>query len=359
MVTNSLGLGAKKTLESFVVEMDKKLAEYWEEEKNNNFGYSDLYRKLVRKMIDHASEHNLRKAKRLRGSLAYYGFLLGGKMDERIWRVAVGMELIQTALLMHDDFMDEDLLRRGKPTTQVYFADGDRHYGDSMAVNTGDVVLCLGYEQVAKCGFESGLVVKAMTTLLRGVAETAYGQAFDVSLSRINGLSETEVLALHKGKTSIYTYKNPLLVGGMLAGLSEAALKVMEDYAYLAGVAFQLQDDVLGLFGDEEKTGKSSNSDLIQAKNTLLIIKALEMVNEEQKESMLKVWGNKKASLGDIEKVKKTIMDCGSVEYSVLVSRKIAGEAVEKIRELRKMKLNTKAIDYLEGIADYMVNREM
>ncbi len=359
MVQNPLGIKAKTSLEGFVVEMDKRLAGYWEVEKKVDFGFSEKHRMLVKKMLEHASEHNLRKAKRLRGSLVYYSFLLGREKDERIWKAAMGMELVQTALLMHDDFMDEDVLRRGKPTTQVFFAGGDKHYGDSMAVNVGDAVLCLGYELVTKCGFEPELVINATASLLRGITQTAFGQAFDVSLPKMGGLIESEVLALHKAKTAIYTYKNPLMVGGILGGLSAEVLGVLEDYAYLAGVAFQLQDDVLGLFGDEEKTGKSSDSDLIQAKNTLLIVKALESGDENQKKAVNEAWGNKSATMEQLSSAKKAIVESGSVEYSIGVSRKIAQDAVVKVRELRKMNLNNEAIDYLEGIAEYMVEREM
>ena len=110
------------------------------------------------------------------------------------------MELVHAALLMHDDFMDEDQTRRGGPTTHMYFGGG--HYGDSMAVDIGDALLCLGFELVED------------KEILRAIVNTAYGQAYDVSLEKFGKWTEDDVLTMHKAKTAIYTYENPLFIGG-------------------------------------------------------------------------------------------------------------------------------------------------
>ncbi len=108
----------------------------------------------------------------------------------------------------------------------------------------------------------------------------------------LNGCIEKDVTDIHHGKTSIYTYENPLHIGAILAGASTNDLELLSKYAIPGGIAFQIQDDILGLFGNTEKTGKPAHSDLRQGKMTLLIIKALEKANPNQKSKLLKLWVN-------------------------------------------------------------------
>jgi len=360
MVNNSLGYQAKKKLEELVIKIDQKLENYWNEEIEKEFGFEEAQKGLVKKVLMHAKEHNLRAAKRLRASFVYYGYLLSGiKPDEEIWKVMEGIELVQTALLMHDDFMDEDKLRRGLPTTHEYFGEGDKHYGESMAVNVGDVVLCLGYERVLSCGLDTERVLEATRILMRGITNTAFGQIYDVTLPKLGELTEEKVLAVHRAKTSIYTFQNPLIIGGILAGLDKKVLEILKEYSFKGGVAFQLQDDVLGMFGEQEKTGKSVNSDLLQGKSTLLIAKTLEMGNETQKKALLGAWGNKEATGEAIEKAKMAIKESGSLDYSIDKAKSFAREAMEIAESLNKDNLGKEAVDYLKGIADFIVTREI
>lgn len=360
MVKDLLGNKAKETLMNFVEIIDEKLKLCWQDEIDLNFGFDNDQKKMVLDMLEHAKEHNLRSGKRLRASFVYYSYLLGGgELNEKIWRAAIAIELIHTALLMHDDFMDEDLLRRGKPTTNAYYGKNDKHYGNSMAVNLGDAVLCLGYKKLLDSGFEADRVNMALGQLLRGIENTAFGQAYDMTLSKLTNISSESVMALHKTKTAIYTYENPLFIGGILAGLDKEIMQILHKYSMLGGVAFQLQDDILGVFGDTEKTGKSDNSDLLQGKLTLLITYIKEFGNMEQRACIDKVWGNKNATSDEIILAKKAIVGSGSYQHSVDVAKGMAKDAAEAISKLRTTNLKVEAIDYLEGIARYMVERQV
>lgn len=360
MTSNNLGDKAKQTLIDFVRLCDTRLEKYWDSEIELGFGYNKTQKELVKKMLLHAREHNLRPGKRLRASFVYYGYLLGHKdVDEKIWKAAEAVELVHTSLLMHDDFMDMDEERRGKPTTQIFFGVGDAHYGESMAVNMGDSVLCLGFERLLESGFSDEKVKKAMQKMLRGITNTVFGQAYDVSLPKLGELTEEKVMSLHRAKTAIYTYENPLFIGGILAGLPNEVFEILEKYSIDGGIAFQLQDDILGVFGDEETTGKSADSDIKQGKVTLLAVKTMELGNEAQKNDFMTAWGKNGAKPEEIAKAKKAIVDCGSYEYSVEVAKKMAQNAADHANRLRKLSLNAKAIDFLEGIALYMVDREV
>ncbi len=364
-----LGQAAKNNLIDFVVEIDKKLEACWQTEIDKNFGFGQKQKDLVREMLLHASEHNLRPSKRIRSALVYYGYLLGQKLKtektqkfkktNEIWRVCEAVELIHTSLLMHDDFMDRDMFRRGKPTTQEFFAKGDDHYGDSMAVCVGDAVLCLGYERFLEADFEKGKLVSALKQLLRGIANTAFGQAYDNSLMKLGRFSSQDVLDLHYAKTALYTYETPLISGAILSEVNNEVLEILKNYSKYAGIAFQLQDDILGVFGDEGKTGKSSNSDLLQGKVTMMYIKAMEVATDLQKQKIGLVWGNEKAEKEQIEEVKEIFKQTRSYEYSVDEARKLASMAADDVRKLREFDLNHEAIDFLEGIATHMVERDV
>lgn len=351
---------AKDTLMQFVPIIDAKLKQYWETEINLNFGFNQKQRDLVKKMLLHAGEHNLRPAKRIRAVFVYYGYLLGKTIDKNIWNACMSVELVHTALLMHDDFMDQDDTRRGKPTTQKYFEDGDAHYGESMAVDIGDGVLELGHELLLKANYDPKLVLKANQKLMRGIANTAWGQAYDVTLEKlIDQCSEDDVMTVHKAKTAIYTYENPLYIGAILAGLGDDVLKVLTDYSMDGGVAFQLQDDILGIFGDPVKTGKSANSDLLQGKVTLLILKTLTDGTPQQIAALKKVWGKRSATDFDIENAKLAIKESDSLDYSIKVSRGLAQKAASAAKDLLKLNCNSEAVDFIAGVSEYMANREL
>ncbi len=364
-IDSSLGEAAKRSLIAFVEVIDKKLEEMWQEEIDRKFGFNKEQKELILEMLLHAREHNLRPAKRIRGAFVVYGYMLGQKtrnldnIDQRVWKVACGVELVHTALLMHDDFMDRDKTRRGKMTTQEYFANGDSHFGDCLAVCLGDAVLCIGYEMIQRSGFEAEKVVLIMNQIQRGVTKTAFGQAYDVYLAKSGKITEESVLSLHRAKTAIYTYENPLLIGGILSDLSDPVFDVLREYSKDGGVAFQLQDDILGIYGDEEKTGKSVDSDLLQGKVTLMVVRALEVSGIEDEEVIKRVWGRLTASAGEIAKVKKIMKDCGAYEYNKQKAVDYAQKAVEIARKLRRFELNSVAVDFIEGIAAYMVEREV
>jgi geranylgeranyl diphosphate synthase, type I len=356
---NILAQKAKERLLGVMQEVDARLAIYWEEEIGREFGYDDDQRALVKRMLSHAREHNLRAGKRLRASLVLAGYELGMESDESVWSVAMAVEIIHTALLIHDDFMDGDTLRRGKPTTHMEWAQGDTHYGETMAVNIGDGVLMLGFEMIARSDMDDDKKILVLKQILRGIANTAWGQAYDVSLSKVSDVKTGNVLALHRAKTSLYTYENPLLAGALMAGVDKEVIEVLKKYAEYGGVAFQIQDDILGVYGDPGMTGKSDDSDIRQSKVTTLLTEMVEVLSEAEKERLGQIWGKQDANESEIAEIKKMIRDSGAYDRSKQMAVDLARQAVGVVRDLRKMGCRSEAVDYLEGIALYMVEREV
>ncbi len=353
-------MDVKTTLESFAQKINPKLADLWDKEIAKNFGFNQNQQQLVKQLLLHAKDHNSQAGKRLRSALIYYTSKINNPADNpSIWNVCMAVELIHTALLMHDDFMDQDQLRRGAPTTHNILANGDSHYGESMAVDLGDAILLLGYELLLNSGFPSDLSAEITSTYLRGIVQTAWGQAFDLSISKQSIWTESDVIALHTTKTAIYTYETPILIGAKIASLPQQIFPTLVDYAHHAGVAFQIQDDILGIFGDSDKTGKSSNSDLLQGKSTLLALKTIEFGNQQQKNDFKKAWGNRNATTIEIELAKKAILDSGSLIYNQKFSKQEAESACQIIAKLQPTRFSGEGIEFLQNIAIYMRDREL
>src|SRR3990172_11606587 len=317
---------AKQTLTNFVTKIEKELESYFDAEIKNSFGEKKKEKSLSRHIWEHVKEHNLRPAKRLRGSFVYYGYRLFKKDKEKdLMKASMCIELVHTALLMHDDFMDQDDTRRGKPTTHEYYKKihqdktyrfNPMHYGESMAVTVGDVALLAGHQILGEVDFLENRKLRALNRLLRGIVNTGFGQAFDVTLEARGIATEKDIFDLHLAKTAIYTYENPLHIGAILAGSKERDLELISKYAIPGGIAFQLQDDILGLYGDPVKTSKTPHSDLRQGKMTLLIIKALEFGNKTQQKRLKEIWGKRDLSESEANEARKIVSDIGSLEYS-------------------------------------------
>lgn len=350
-----LGEQAKKTLVDYVALIDVRIRKYFEAEMQRKFGFNDRQRQVVTDALVHSQEYILRPTKRIRAAFVNAGFILGGQPPtSQVWDAAVGIELVHAGILMHDDFMDGDTVRRGGKTTHKFYSElfKSDHLGDTMAVNLGDAMIALGSELVARSGN-----TEAISQLQRGIANTAFGQSYDISLEAFRKWTEDDVLALHRAKTAIYTYENPLFVGAYLAKLPESAFEVLHDYAMDGGVAFQLQDDILGVFGTPEKTGKSADSDLKQGKCTLLVLKAFE--SSKHRSTVEKVWGDSEATLSDLGNAKQAIIESGSLDYSKRLAQELAGKAAQTAHKLRDLNLEPSTIDFIQGIAEYMVHREV
>lgn len=368
MAKSEKALNGKKTLVSFVKKIDLELEKYFDGELKNVFGVSKSEKELSKHILEHIKEHDLRPAKRLRGSFIYYGHrLFNTDRESELMKAAMSIELIHTALLMHDDFMDQDDSRRGKPTTHEYYKDyhiknkfrfDSMHYGEAMAVNIGDAALMLGFRILGQSNFDPLKKIQAINRTFTGITNTVYGQTYDITLEGKGVATERDITDLHLAKTAIYTYENPLHIGAILAGANNKDLEILSKYAIPGGVGFQLQDDMLGLFGDTEKTGKPAHSDLRQGKMTLLIVKALERANTDQKKRLLSIWGNRDLTIDDAEVARKIVIDTGSLDYSIKVAHKWVKKAQKAIPLMKSLKWNKQAIDYLDGIAQYMVERD-
>lgn len=304
--------------------------------------------------------------KRLRAAFMYYGYLAGGGMDrERMLRTAVSIELVHIFLLIHDDIIDRDEKRHGVVTAHEHFrilskklflrADS-AHFGNSMAIIVGDMVGALGNQIIFESGFPPEHVLRALSKLQEIISFTVVGEAQDIMIEYRGKATEEEILSMYEHKTARYTVDGPLQLGCLLAGGTTELSEMLGRYAIPLGIAFQIQDDILGVFGSEEKLGKPVGSDIEEGKVTILVSKALKLASKkEQKELLAILAKGERLSISDIERFREILKTSGALEAAQVMARAFIEKGKQEILT-REFPLESK--EFLIGIAEYMEKRD-
>lgn len=314
---------------------------------------------------DHLDDFTTRTGKRIRGALTLHAYrMFGGSDEEAGLKAALAVELIQNYLLIVDDVMDRSDIRRGKSTIHEKYMDslpksveGDerRHMSNMLAVNVGLIASHMANELLAECSADNPQqVLDALQLFNRNIAVTAYGQIDDL-YSPVVEQTRDSILLTHKQKNSYYTFINPLQIGAILAGASVDALEDIVAFGEPAGIAFQVQDDLIGLYGDPKVSGKSDLDDLKEGKVTLFIQQALEKGDPIAQAGVIRsVLG--KASITDKEadEVREIIDSLGVKKAVTTDARKLADEAKEALEQNSWPK---EGKEFLYELMDYIVQR--
>lgn len=360
-------MDAKQYLHDYSKRADKFLDRYFDKKLMEATKIGESGNGLInvpQQMMSFYQEY-VRGGKKLRGALVQLGYECGNANGKSILQVCAGIEIIHSFLLMHDDVMDQDSLRRGQTTMHKQWEilcrkklkkhQDPQHYGESMAYTLGDTGGFLGIGLVSQSNFPSEVKAKAITYLTEFLVKTAYGQSFDLTYEASEHLNEDDIFRVHRYKTANYTIMGPLKLGGIFAGLSNSSLKAIEKYGESVGIAFQLRDDELGIFGDEKTIGKPVGSDIREDKNTLLHVKALEMINGKDGQFLKKTYGKKNLTTDDIARVQKITIDSGALAYSQNLTKQLINQGKQSIPQITKHEKQRKL---LAQIADFIVERK-
>jgi len=350
----------KEYLGSEKVKVEARIEEFFERETG-----SVLQDENARRMLEDLRQYTLRGGKRVRAIFLVLGYrAVGGNDLEKAYRASIAMELIHTMLLIHDDIMDEATVRRGEPAMQVIYSERHRragHLGDSekfgrdSAIIAGDLAEALGERALVSCGLPPERVLRALRRQTEMVRDTGLGQLFDLLSETGLPWGEREVLRVHRYKTAVYTVEAPLLIGAELAGADEEQLRALSCFGTEVGTAFQIVDDIIGLFGEPGMSGdKSTTSDLSEGKRTLLIVKALERSTPEDRKRLLSILGRVDIGEEEAEAVRGIVRSSGSLEYS----RRRAHELTEKgLSCLSGAGLEPEVVEVLSATARYINGR--
>jgi geranylgeranyl diphosphate synthase type I len=220
----------------------------------------------------------------------------------------IALELLQSYLLIHDDWMDRDEVRRGGPAVHVLLSRhfGSRLTGEASGVLAGDFAAALSLEAMARVRMSPERLSRALIAFAEIQEDAICGQQLDLAARPDN------VEAMHELKTGSYTVRGPLLLGAHLGGASTDALDRLDRFARPLGVAFQLRDDLLGAFGDPATTGKPFGSDIRAGKRTTLLVEALARLGDAERRTIAETVGRRDASDAAIRRVIDLYEGCGA-----------------------------------------------
>ena len=240
-----------------------------------------------------AAHGSVSGGKRFRAAFCSWGFraVCADVPDEAaLVRAAAALEILHASALVHDDYMDASDTRRGRPATHKAFESlhrergwsGDpRQYGAAAAILLGDLLLSWADELLRRCGLADDVVRDALSFFDITRSEVIAGQFLDVSVQARGESDVEQAMRVLRYKSAKYSIERPLHVGAALAGADPAMLRALSGFGLPLGEAFQLRDDLLGVYGDPDVTGKPAGDDLTEGKRTVLVALAEQHAPEQ------------------------------------------------------------------------------
>lgn len=287
-----------------------------------------------------------RGGKRVRPGLVLAGAVsVSASPDlDALFDAATALELLHAYFLVHDDWMDGDLLRRGGPSVHAALRErfGDEHIGDAAAVLAGDWGVAVATDWMARLSVDADRLRDALSCFSEMQLAAVVGQMRDLVAQ------DDDIELTYRLKTASYTVEGPLLLGAILAGSNQAQRRLLREFALPLGVAFQLRDDLIGVFAPPERTGKPFASDVRAGKRTVVVRECLQRASSAERRFMQKVLGNASASDRDLKRFVSLLETSGaraSVESKIqsLHRRSLAAIDSRRLRAEGKTLLESAA----------------
>jgi len=265
-----------------------------------------------------------RGGKRLRPAFAYWGYRGAGGLDADAVVAAVSsLELVQASALIHDDLIDRSDTRRGEPSvhrrfearhTAAGWLGGSAAFGDGAAVLLGDLALIWSDELLHTSGVDPGDLARARPVFDQMRTEVTVGQYLDVLTQATGDTSVERASKVARYKSAKYTVERPLLFGAALAGAPAALAEAYSGFGLPLGEAFQLRDDVLGVFGDPARTGKPAGDDLREGKRTYLVAAAFAALDGPARAELDGGLGDQGLDDDGVARLRAIITDSGALD---------------------------------------------
>lgn len=303
-----------------------------------------------------------RGGKRLRPVLLLVGHELADGDPANVIGAAVAVEMLHTCALLHDDVIDDADTRRGHPTTHVSFAArhareagaGDAgHYGEAIAILLGDLAFVHADEALLTCDVPAARLLAGLRTFVQLREEVMAGQVLDVHAAATRATDVELALRVATLKSGRYSVTRPLQLGAVLGGADAELLAALERVGEPLGRAFQLRDDVLGVFGDDEATGKSASGDLAEGKRTLLIAEAWARLDTEGRARLDDRLGAPDLTAAEAADLRGRLQDSGA---RAAVEERITSEVDAARRALEDLPAGT-ARDVLDELTTWFTDR--
>jgi geranylgeranyl diphosphate synthase type I len=304
-------------------------------------------------LVDSLRDLTMRGGKRFRPALLYAAYhAVDDTAPEGIALDAgAALELLQTYLLVHDDWMDRDDVRRGGPAVHAMLAHhyGSRTMGDAAALLAGDYAAAIALEALSSVKTSGERVARASVLFAQIQQDAIRGQQIDLA-----GKSDN-IEVMHDLKTGSYTVRGPMLLGAVLAGAGPDVVARLGRFAQPLGVAFQLRDDLLGAFGEAKETGKPFGSDIRSGKKTALVDEALSRVGSADRHILVETLGRRDATETEVKAVVALYQRSGA---RVAVERRLNQLVKKALGALSGAGLSKRGSTWLLGAASALTARE-
>jgi geranylgeranyl diphosphate synthase, type I len=313
----------------------------------------------------------VRGGKRLRAAFLYWGYRgVGGADSDALVRAATAMELFQAAALLHDDVMDDSDTRRGMPSahrrlaiehgTRGWTGDADR-FGLAGAILAGDLCLTWTDELFATSGLPADELLRARPVFDLMRTQLMGGQFLDV-LESVRGWEDLDTAGrlasarrVIRYKSAKYSIEHPLLIGATAAGAGADDLRALSAYGLALGEAFQLRDDVLGVFGDPAQTGKPAGDDLREGKRTVLVAHTLDTASEGEVALFDKLLGLPDLDVEGVDRLREVITTTGGLERTERLITELSERARATLADVQGLTVQGRAA--LDALVDISTAR--
>jgi geranylgeranyl diphosphate synthase, type I len=317
-------------------------------------------------LVEHART-SVSGGKRFRAAFCWWGHQAVAQspaVESALLRACASLELLHASALVHDDYMDASDVRRGRPATHRAFEQLHRErgwsasaeqYGASAAILLGDLLLSWSDEMLRTCGLSPERVIDALGYFDLTRSEVVTGQFLDVSAQARGAADVDTAMTVLRYKSAKYSIERPLHIGASLAGASPEQIGQLSRFGLPLGEAFQLRDDLLGVFGDPSVTGKPAGDDLVEGKRTVLVALALDALPAADAKVLDAALGTQ-LSPEDVDHL-CTLIDSSGARLQV--EGVISALTDRSLKALAAAEINDHARGVLEGLAGQVTQRKV
>lgn len=315
---------------------------------------------------ENMKEYVMRGGKRLRPVLTVTGYkAIREKVEVKdLYRVACSVEILHNGSLLHDDLIDHDETRRGGPTFHALYRDlysklsGNTEkahdFGTAMAVLGGDSLLNMGADAIATSELEPKVAVQCLRYYEKAYQLLADGVLLETNMTRERNTTPEAYLQMIRLKTAVL-FENSMQMGATIARATQSQIDGLQEFGMKVGQAFQMQDDVLGSFGDESVTGKAADGDIREGKKTMLVIESYRRGSSEQKKTLDNMLGMKDINDRQVEQVRRVFRDSGALKATQDTMRKLLLAGQKALETSPPLTPKYKA--FLIGLSSFLVER--
>ena len=307
-------------------------------------------------LFNHIKEFISRKGKRIRPILFVVGYLgYAKKTAGGLYKSALSLELLHDFVLVHDDIIDKSNTRRGKPSMHAMlnrFLRGRgnlKFNGEDLTIVIGDVMFAMALDAFLSVKEDCRRKEAALKKLIEAAMYTGSGEFIELlyGIKKITKITKADIYKVYDYKTANYSFASPLVFGAALAGARDKELKKLFNYGIYLGRAFQIKDDIIGIFSTEKEIGKSNLTDIHESKKTLLVWYSYRYSGRKDRAVIEKVFGKTTVSRKDLLTMRRIISDSGALDYA----KKEIYTLINKSRIINKS-LGMK-LQYRNSLADY------